>query len=348
VSLSLKVMRTLIVSALWCAVLAAPAAAQTLTRGPLIQNPAALTTTMTFLWWTDVTGNSTVEYGTTPSLGSSVTVGQAASCEVGSAGTCHTVPLTGLLPGTRYYYRLLTNGTQVLATTYFQTFATNDTSELYFTVIGDWGQGSSAQGQIGNNLNADDPPLLVTVGDNAYTNGTQSDWDNNVFISQFKNGILRRSVFMPTLGNHDLNNVGNTNWANSVEIKMHALPRNAPAGQEERYFSFDDGNAHFIVMDANPPGVNGTQTAWVTADLAATTRKWKFVFLHQTPYSCANGFASIGSDHNVRNTWGPLFEVLRVDIVFDGPRRIYERSIPLDDFADADGTPGTMAAPPCT
>ena len=70
-----------------------PAAlAQTITRGPLIQNPDALTTTMTILWWTNVAGNSTVEYGTTPALGSSVTVaagGRAARSA--RAGTCHTV-----------------------------------------------------------------------------------------------------------------------------------------------------------------------------------------------------------------------------------------------------------------
>src|SRR5262245_58749138 len=46
------------------------ASAQTLTRGPFIQNPDALTTTMTIEWWTDVAGNSTVDYGLTPALGS--------------------------------------------------------------------------------------------------------------------------------------------------------------------------------------------------------------------------------------------------------------------------------------
>jgi len=103
-----RLFRTLIVSLLLGVAVADPALAQTLTRGPLIQNPAALTTTATILWWTDVVGNSTVEYGLTTGLGQSTTVAQAASCEVGSAGTCHTVPLTGLQPGTRYYYRLLT------------------------------------------------------------------------------------------------------------------------------------------------------------------------------------------------------------------------------------------------
>src|SRR5262249_62060733 len=84
-----------------CLALATPAAAQFITRGPFIQNPDALTSTMTIEWWTNASGDSTVEYGTTTALGSSVNVPTAGSCEIDPAGTCHIVPLSGLLPGTR-------------------------------------------------------------------------------------------------------------------------------------------------------------------------------------------------------------------------------------------------------
>jgi len=312
--------------------------AQTLTRGPLLQNPDGLTTTMTLIWWTDVAGNSTVEYGTTTGLGQSKTVAQAGSCEIGAAGTCHTVQLTGLTPGTRYYYRLLTNGTPVLSTTYFKTFPTpTDPNTLFFSIVGDFGAGSSAQTNVANNQNAADPPLLITVGDNAYENGTQSDWDNNVFIPQYEN-LLRRAVFMPALGNHDLNDVGASNWASSVEIKMHLLPRNAPSGQEERYYSFDYGDAHMVVLDSNSPAINAQQTAWLAADLAATTRKWKFVFLHHASHSCANGIASFGSNAAVRSNWGPLFEQYGVDVVFEGHDHLYERSQEVDEFQIGGGS----------
>src|SRR5438128_89425 len=83
--------------------------AQTMTRGPFIQNPDAQTSTISVEWWTDVAGSGTVEYGLIQALGLSATVAQAGSCEVGAAGTCHAVPLTGLLPGTRYFYQLRTN-----------------------------------------------------------------------------------------------------------------------------------------------------------------------------------------------------------------------------------------------
>src|SRR5262245_62156990 len=165
---------------------------------------------MTMLWWTNVAGDSTVEYGTTPALGSSVTVPQAGSCEVGSAGTCHTVPLTGLLPGTRYYYRLLTNGVVVQAGSpgiYLTTLRDpSDPGDIFFTVIGDWGQASSGEADVANLQDADDPPMIITVGDNVYPNGTQSEWDNNA-LPYYAN-LMRRTLFMPTLGNHDVNSVG--------------------------------------------------------------------------------------------------------------------------------------------
>lgn len=313
-----------------------------ITRGPIIQNPAALPTTMTLVWWTNAVGDSTVEYGTTLALGSSANVAQTLSCEVGAAGTCHTVPLTGLTGGTRYYYRLLVNGVEAQAASpsiYFTTLREpSDPGDIFFTVVGDWGQATSGEADVANLQNGDDPQMIITVGDNAYPNGTQSEWDNNA-LAYYVNP-MKRALFVPTLGNHDVNSSGAASWFNSAEIKTFALPRNAPAGQEERYFSFDSGNVHFVVLDSNVPG-DATQRAWLANDLATTTRKWKFVFLHHTPYSCANGIASLGSNATVRSNWNPLFEYYGVDVVFDGHDHIYERSKPLDEFSDPNGTPGT-------
>ena len=313
------------------------ARAQTIARGPFIQNPQNLPTTATLAWWTNVAGDSTVEYGTTMALGSSQTVVQAASCEVGGAGTCHTVTLTGLAPGTDYYYQLKTNGSVVQSPTLFTTMrSTSDTNPIYFTVIGDWGQGTSGEQDVANLQDAADTPMIVTVGDNFYTNGTQTELDNNG-MAYYVNP-LRRAFFFPTLGNHDLNTVGNANWANSAEIKTFMLPQNSP--NPERYYWFEHGDALFISLDSNSPCCDATQTNWLNNLLASTTRTWKFVFLHHTPYSCANGVASIGSDMNVRNTWGPLFETYGVDVVFDGHDHSYERTHYIDDYL-ANGSTGT-------
>src|SRR5262245_33720019 len=320
-----RVVRLLVVALL---LVAAPVFAQTITRGPLLQNPNALTTTMTLVWWTNVAGNSTVDYGTTISLGQSVTIGQAATCEVGSAGTCHTVTLTGLTPGTPYFYRLAVNGVTVQAASsliYFTTLKDpSDTADLFFTIIGDWGQNSSAEQNVANRQNTADPQMILTVGDNFYQSGTQQNVDDG--LSRYQTPF-QRIVFFPSLGNHDVNQSPGS-WPNTAYIHTLVLPTNAP--DAERYYSFDSADAHFIMLDANNP--DATQTSWLDNDLATTTRRWKFVYLHHTPYSCASGLLSIGSNLTVRNTWGPIFESRGVDIVFTGHDHIYERSNYVNDF----------------
>src|SRR5262245_24103455 len=175
---------------------AAPAFPLAITRGPLLQNPDGLTTTATLVWWTDTAGNSTVDYGTTIALGQSVTIGQAGSCDVGAAGTCHTVTLTGLTPGTKYFYRLVVNGTTVQAASSSISFVTlkdpSDPSDLFFTVIGDWGQNSTGETNVANRQDTADPPTVTTVGDNFYQSGTQSEIDTN--LPKYAN-LFKRAFF---------------------------------------------------------------------------------------------------------------------------------------------------------
>jgi hypothetical protein len=141
---------------------ATSAGAQSIIRGPFIQNPDALATTMTIEWWTDVTGNSTVEYGLTPALGLTAAVAQAATCEVGAAGTCHIVPLPPP-PGDRYHYRLREH-TIVQNTNYFTTLrGPLDIGDIFFTVVGDWGDSSGGEANVANLQGAADPPLIITV-----------------------------------------------------------------------------------------------------------------------------------------------------------------------------------------
>jgi len=86
------------------------------------------------------------EYGLTPALGLGASVPQAGTCEVGAAGTCHVVPLAALLPGTRYDYRLRTNGTIVQTTNYFTTLpAPVDPGDVFVTVVGAWATRAAAR-----------------------------------------------------------------------------------------------------------------------------------------------------------------------------------------------------------
>ena len=151
-------------------------------------------------------------------------------------------------PGTLYYYRLKTNGAVVQNTTCFNTLHDpSDPSDLFFTIIGDWGQGTTGEAQISALQDIANTPMIITVGDNTYPNGTQSELDNNAMA--YYQSPLQRAFYFPTLGNHDLNNVGNANWANSAHIKTFVLPTNSP--EPERYYSWEDGDALFISLDSD-------------------------------------------------------------------------------------------------
>jgi hypothetical protein len=179
-------------------------------------------------------------------------------------------------------------------------------TDFFFTVIGDWGQGTTPEAQIAALQNAADPQMILTVGDNTYYTllTSQSEFDSRSLA--YYASVFPRTFFFPTLGNHDFALTSVSSYTSLPYIKTLALPVNAPA-QPERYYSFNSGQAHFTSIDTDSC-CDATQTNWLQNDLASSTATWKFVFLHHTPYSCASGSASFGSNLSVRNAWGPLFE----------------------------------------
>ncbi|RLC63774.1 MAG: hypothetical protein DRI01_04615 [Chloroflexi bacterium] len=120
---------------------------------------------------------------------------------------------------------------------------------------------------------------------------------------------MKASTLFPALGNHELNH------ANYFDLFY--LPGN------ERWYSFDYGNAHFTCLQIDgfaDYSIGSEQYNWLEQDLASTNQTWKFVFFHFPPYSSA----SHGSDLNVRAALQPLFEEHDVDIVFTGHDHSYE------------------------
>ena len=97
--------------------------ATTAVAPPVVSNVNATGITSTgasITWSTDVSSNSYVEYGLTTSYGSNATNA--------ALSTAHTVPLSGLAPGTTYHYRVRsTDGTgNVSAFSADKTFTTAD------------------------------------------------------------------------------------------------------------------------------------------------------------------------------------------------------------------------------
>jgi len=158
--------------------------------------------------------------------------------------------------------------------------------------------------------------FMLHTGDVIYPEGEPENFMPRYF-EPYAEFIRNTPVFL-SLGNHDIR-------TNNGQPYLDAfyLPENNPDG-DERYYSFNWGQAHFVCMDSNNY-IPQEELDWLRADLEAATTRWKFVYFHHSPYSCGLH----GSDSNVRYKFVSLMEELDVDMVFTGHEHDYQRSHPM-------------------
>src|ERR1051325_671304 len=174
--------------------------ALTVTRGPYLQIGGP--NRIVIRWRTDTASESRVRYGTAVGSLTAVADNPVVSTE-------HEVSVTGLNADSLYYYSIGTT-TLVLAgddpTYYFVTFPTAGTPvSTRIWVIGDAGTQTADQFAVRdayyNFTGTRHTDLWLMLGDNAYSSGSDSDYQDAVF--DMYPTMLRKSVLWPTLGNHD-------------------------------------------------------------------------------------------------------------------------------------------------
>jgi hypothetical protein len=289
-----------------------------LTRGPYVQMP--VDGEAVIVWRTAAASDSAVDFGLDTGCGTGTSSNAALVTE-------HAVTLTGLLPGTNYFFRVRSAGVTLAA----DSFPTKRTGAQPFRVIiiGDFGSGLAGMSNIAARVNNTPGDLLLTVGDNIYPAGAPADYDPKWFSQYWQ--AMRRMPTFPALGNHDVDQGA---YNGQAYLDNFYLPTNGPAGQIERNYSFDYGNAHFTVVDSNPyaegnTALYNTIRTWASNDLASTTQQWKIVYFHHPPYTSSGGSAH-GDNTAVKTNLWPVFRTTGVDIVFDGHNHFYERMDPID------------------
>jgi uncharacterized protein (TIGR03437 family) len=331
------------------------ARAATLLRQPYLQDVQA--TRASVLWTAQQTGCGTAT-AVAPD-GTSFTV-PAATEVFEPADTGLTCPFyrfqadfAGLLPGTLYSYSVAVDGQvlvsgagplqfqtapQYLAASPFQDRAAR-VDGFSFLAFGDSGAGSCQQ-QILARLMAAEPDIsmVVHVGDLAYPDGTFEEFEDSYF--GINAPLMARVPFFSTPGNHEYNTSNAAPYLAGV-----ATPECGVAGADRgRYYSFDWDNAHFVSVDSNLLATSRAPAmlAWLNADLAATDRHWRIVFLHHTPYP--TGF-HLGDPicAAVQQFVNPIVESHGVQLLLAGHEHGYERTYPL-----AGGQVATPPAPSTT
>lgn len=325
-------------------------AATTITRGPYLQ--LATPTSMVIRWRTDVTEASVVRYGLDPKQ-------LTLSAKSEGISTEHIVHLPKLQPNTRYYYVPLTSNDKP-ATTATPAVVSEDSApkgliSSFVTppvpgpaqptrvwVLGDPGTKSTEQSGVRDGYykftgtRATD--LWLLLGDNAYPDGTDSDYQKAIF--EMYPQTLRTSPVWSALGNHDARSA-NSVTQSGVYYDLFTFPTRGQAGGvasgTEAYYSFDHANIHFISIDSQDSdrSADGAMAQWLRADLAATTRDWIVAFFHHPTYTKGTHDSDKDSDsagrmNDMRATILPILEAGGVDLVLTGHSHVYERSYFID------------------
>lgn len=304
----------------------------TVTRGPYLQSSAP--ESIVVRWRTDVQTDSRVLFGLVQGALSSNASDALVTTE-------HVVTLTGLSADTKYYYSV-GSGTVELAG--------NDAGHFFVTppapgsqkptriwVLGDPGTANSNARAVRdayyNFTGSRHTDLWLMLGDNAYDNGTDAQFQVAVFDTYPT--MLAKSALWSCLGNHETNQ--STVMGPYAYFQIFTFPTNAQAGGlasgTENYYSFDYGNIHFISLDSqiSSRAANGAMAGWLSNDLAATNKTWIIAFFHHPCYSKGSHNSDTDPQSTeMRQNIQPILEAGGVDLVLNGHSHDYERSYLLN------------------
>ena len=308
-------------------------------------------TTQTITWRTgSTTVGGQVEYaeannvGLFPGSARTVTAGiTALQTNLGDMAI-HSATLIGLKPGTKYIYRVggadgwsdpRTFTTEVAVVSGFKFLVFGDSQSVNY---GLW-RATLTQAYKAN----DDAVFFTNVGDLVDVGQDYSHWNRWFDAAE---GVADTIAVMPITGNHE-NYTPERRFSLPVFFTdQFKLPPNGPAGLVGQVYSFDYGDAHFVMLDSQEgeqrefiPDMLSIQRAWLEQDLGGTNKKWKIVFVHRPLYNNKPG----ATNTNIQKAFSPVFDKYHVDVVFTGHDHTYARTYPLyGDMATDSAATGTV------
>ncbi len=322
---------------------------QNLIRGPYLQ--AVSQDKITVRWRTDIPTASKVWYGESSTNLTEVV-------ENNSIVTEHELSITDLAPNTTYFYAIGYADSQIAGATtdhYFKTSPLPLVGEsINIWALGDAGRKNTAQRSVRDAFysynNGEPVDLLLTMGDNAYSDGTDEEFQDAWFENMYEDRLINIPMFQ-TYGNHDGESAdGEDGTGVYFDIFTHPTDGSCggvPSGNES-YYSFNYADVHFVSLntwdvDRSP---NSAMAQWLEADLAANNQTWTIVNFHHPVYDGRYNIDSDSKSLNIemRESFVPIFDQYGVDLVLMGHSHTYQRSYLIDGHYDVSSTfdPVTM------
>ncbi|MBX3710831.1 MAG: pre-peptidase C-terminal domain-containing protein [Lysobacter sp.] len=160
------------------------------------------------------------------------------------------------------------------------------------------------------------PVAVFTAGDNAYSNGTLSEFNTRYD----PNWGRFKSKTKPTPGNHEY---GTSSAAGYFDYFNGTGVQTGLAGDRSKgYYSWDVGDWHFIALNTVSNGsISSTQLAWLKQDLAANTKPCTAAYFHHPRWSTGNYSGYSG----VQSAYTELYNA-KADLILVGHDHNYQRS----------------------
>jgi hypothetical protein len=278
-----------------------------------------------------------VEYGVAPQMDQHVT------SQPGS--TTHDLALTGLRPGTTYRYRVglqrAPNQPPIWSSPANFTTDGGPGMPFRFAIWADSQLGSGAgPAQIFtrsiHDLSGREPfAFALALGDSVDLHSA-SDRDPNI-TSTVRTAFLGYDQAVSELaGSTALYNALGTSENPHCAACLNGYQRylSNPEAHGERYYSFDYGDAHVVVLDSreiagDQVGLSPEQQSWLRDDLAHSARRYKLVFIHDPLFHNQNGEVYAPAQKAALHQ---LFRSADVTAVFEGGSSYY-------DYVVEDGLP---------
>ncbi|MBN1858085.1 metallophosphoesterase family protein [Candidatus Bipolaricaulota bacterium] len=272
-------------------------------------------------------------------------------------GIYYRAALTGLEPGTTYFFRV--KGTGPGGTTQewsFRTIAPNqvvsfafagDSQRPFETPEGEMGQLLSMPKSPANwpymrdfltDLMADQgPDFVLALGDVVCRGNLQAQWDHwfDAWQEHAVTDSGRMIPIVPVIGNHDTSGYPNIDASYEWFLGQFAIPQPVPGVP---CYALDFPNLHVTVLSATSGQVASNwnaaqaeaqaQASWLTQDLQASGAPWKIVAFHYNYMGCYLSCTGYPSDCYM-TAWTPAFESNNVDMVFMGHVHNYTRTWPV-------------------
>ncbi len=290
---------------------------------PYLQTPKP--NSMYICWHESSSSESRVEYGTTPTLGSSQT---GTVYEFDSNTVWHKVKLQNLLPDTEYFYQCYSG----IKSSELKAFRTppalgTRTGHFRFVIAGDSQTHYEVSAGIVNRIDQkltelygddwhNDVQLFCHAGDTVYLGPYLPSYITQHFIPF--GSISGRIPIMVATGNHEFESDYHYQYRTYEEL-------GGPEG--EKYYNFDIGPMRFLFL--NPNISTGTQSVWLADRIAEANSNpdldWIFTMSHMPAYA---ELWIAGNDSWAQNTVIPILETSAKAAMFiSGHSHNYERGV---------------------